>query len=383
MASTQTRSATAQEPVTALASDGPRRHTLVVGAGAVGSFLGALLGSAGHEVTLVRIFEPDSERPVELTRPDGSRATIPVHRVTNTADANTPDLILVAVKMPMLREALAPTLRWPDVPTLTVENGIGAYEIASEMRPRAPQIAGSLTAPIAPASQDEVRWLGRGGIGLAPVIQAEPDAGPLSEPPATKLLADLVADFERAGFRAAAIPNAPAMKWSKLLANLIGNATGAILDMDATDIYRNKGLFDVERGQLLETLRVMSGLGLRPVAIPGAAIPWLARGARLPARIGRPILTRALGDARAGKMPSLRIHVRNAPPDGPSPEQTEVAWMNGAVADQAARLGIQAPVNRLLTALTDEVAIDPERRAWFRGRPDRLLAELARAEAAG
>ncbi len=356
---------------------------LVVGAGAVGSFLGALLGSVGHEVTLVRIFEPDSERPVELIRPDGSRVMIPVHRVTNTAGANTPDLILVAVKMPMLREALEPTLRWPDVPTLTVENGIGAYEIASEMRPRAPQIAGSLTAPIAPASQDEVRWLGRGGIGLAPVIPAEPGARPRSEPPAAELLADLVADFERAGFRAAAIANAPAMKWSKLLANLIGNATGAILDMDATDIYRNKGLFEVERRQLLETLRVMAGLGLRPVAIPGAAIPWLARGARLPAWIGRPILTRALGDARAGKMPSLRIHVRSAPPDGPSPEQTEVEWMNGAVADQAARLGIQAPVNRLLTTLTDEVAADPERRAWFRGRPDRLLAELTRTEAAG
>src|SRR5512140_2168234 len=135
-----------------------RRRTLVVGAGAVGSFLGVLLASAGHDVTLVRIFEPDSERPVELIRPDGSHTTIPVHRVTHTADAAPPDLILVAVKMPMLREALEPTLAWPSVPTLTVENGIGAYEIASEMRPRAPQIAGSVTAPIAPATADEVRW---------------------------------------------------------------------------------------------------------------------------------------------------------------------------------------------------------------------------------
>jgi hypothetical protein len=91
----------------------PARRTLVVGAGAVGSFLGALLGSVGHDVTLVRIFEKDSERPLVLTRPDGSQATIPVHRFTKTEDAPAPDLILVAVKMPMLREALAPTLRWP------------------------------------------------------------------------------------------------------------------------------------------------------------------------------------------------------------------------------------------------------------------------------
>jgi hypothetical protein len=75
-------------------------------------------------------------------------------------------------------------------------------------------------------------------------------------------------------------------------------------------------------------------------------------------------------------MPSLRIHVRNAPQDGPSPEKTEVAWMNGAVAENGARLGIATPVNRLLATLTDLVAEDPERRAWFRGHPERLLAEV-------
>jgi len=53
-------------------------RVLVVGAGAVGSFLGTLLGSAGYEVTLVRIFEPPSETPVTLVRPDGARAVVPV-----------------------------------------------------------------------------------------------------------------------------------------------------------------------------------------------------------------------------------------------------------------------------------------------------------------
>jgi ketopantoate reductase len=83
------------------------KRVLVVGAGAVGSLLGALLGTVGYDITLVRIFEPDSERPLVLIRPDGTRVTIPVHRFTRTADAATPDLILVAVKMPALREALA------------------------------------------------------------------------------------------------------------------------------------------------------------------------------------------------------------------------------------------------------------------------------------
>ena len=344
----------------------PARRTLVVGAGAVGSFLGALLGSVGHDVTLVRIFEKDSERPLVLTRPDGSQATIPVHRFTKTEDAPAPDLILVAVKMPMLREALAPTLRWPNVPTLTVENGIGADEIAGEVRPGAPMLAGSLTAPIRLASEDEVQWMGRGGIALAAANES-----------ARPLVADLVADFARAGFRARELPAAAPMKWSKLLTNLMANAGGAILDMDADAIYRDPRLFDMERRQLRETLAVMKRLGLRPVSLPGAPVPWLVRCLALPAWLSRPILTHIVGGARAGKVPSLRIGVRSAPADKPLPEQTEVAWMNGAVAQAGARFGIGTPVNACLARVVDEIAADPERRAWFGGHPERLLAELA------
>jgi 2-dehydropantoate 2-reductase len=343
------------------------KRVLVVGAGAVGSLLGALLGSAGHDVTLVRIFEPDSERPLTLIRPDGSGAIIPVHRVTRTADAAAPDLILVAVKMPALREALVPTLLWPAVPTLTVENGVGAEEIAAEVRPVAPQLAGSLTAPARLVSEDEVHQMGRGGLALAAVNDT-----------ARPLVAPLLADFGRAGLRVTERASASSMKWSKLLANLIANATGAILDMDAVAIYRDPRLYDVERRQLLETLAVMAAQGLHPVAIPGAPIPWLARGIRLPASLGRPIMARIVGGARAGKSPSLRLHVASTPLDAPAAEQTEVAWMNGAVARAGERVGVATPINTRFANLVEEVAADPQRRAWFRSNPERLLTELGR-----
>ena len=170
--------------------DRPKK-LLIVGAGAVGSFLGTLLGSVGYEVTLVRIFEPPSEKPVTLVRPDGTRVVVPVHRVSRTEDASRPDLILVAVKMPALREALVPTLEWPDAPTLTVENGIGAEEIAAEVRTWSQQIAGSLTAPIRLASEDEVQWLGRGGVRLsAHPFQNPPPffSEPVPSPPITAIL---------------------------------------------------------------------------------------------------------------------------------------------------------------------------------------------------
>ena len=355
-------------PITATKAAAAKRRVLVVGAGAVGSLLGALLGSVGYDVTLVRIFEPDSDRALVLIRPDGTRTVVPVHRFTRTADAPAPDLILVAVKMPTLGEALAPTLKWPIVPTLTVENGVGAEDLAAAVRPDAPQLASSLTAPVRLVSEDEVQQMGRGGLALAAANEA-----------ARPLVGALLADFARAGMRVVERPDAAAMKWSKLLANLIANATGAILDMDAGAIYRDPRLYDLERGQLLEALAVMAGLGLRPVAIPGAPIPWLARGIRLPARLGRPIMSRIVGGARAGKSPSLRIHVASTPADAPTAEQTEVAWMNGAVARAGERIGVRTPINARLAGLVEEVATDPGRRAWFRANPERLVAEFGGA----
>jgi len=331
----------------------------------VGTLLGSLLGSAGHEITLVRIFEPDSTRPVDLVRPDGSRTRIPVRRVTRTEDAPAPDLILCAVKMPNLRDALEPTLRWPNVPTLTVENGVGAEEIARASRPDAPILSASLTAPVLLAGEDDCHWLGRGGIGLA-------DMTPNAEPHR----AATAAAFARAGVRTRHLPDYRSMKWSKLLTNLVANATGAILDMDADCIYADPRLFDVERRQALETLAVMDALGLRPVPLPGAAVPWLAFAYRRPAALARPILARIVGGARAGKSPSLRIHVTTAPPEEPAAEPTEVRWMNGAVAAAGTSVGVPTPVNARLTTLVEEVAADPGRRHWFAGHPDRLLAEL-------
>jgi 2-dehydropantoate 2-reductase len=341
---------------------------LVVGGGAVGSFLGTLLAQQSYELTLVRPFGPGKGRGlITLLTPDGARHELMVDRVLRVEDVTfEPDLILVGVKMPILREALAPAQRWPKVPTLTVQNGIGAEEMAAEVRPDAPRLAGSLTAPIRLTPDDVVEWLGRGGIGLAAVT-------PTAEPWVRRL----VADFAKAGLRSAELPDARSMKWSKLIANLLANATGGILDMDAGAIYRDPALFGVEKAQLLECLAVMKALGLRPLRLPRANVPWLARGTRLPDWLARPIGVRVVGGARGSKLPSLRLAMQSLG-SGVATEPTEAEWMNGAIARAGEQLGVATPVNAGLAALVQDVAEHPDRREWFRDRPDRLLAELQR-----
>ena len=160
------------------------------------------------------------------------------------------------------------------------------------------------------------------------------------------------------------VPDARAMKWSKLLANLVGNATSAILDLDPGEVYADPRGYAIERRQLHEAVAVMRAMDLRPVALPGAHVSLLLRGLALPETLGRPIVSRAIAGARGGKSPSLRLHVRGG---GSGP--TEARWLNGAVAAAGARLGVPTPVNAFLAALTDEVAATPDARHGSRGGP--------------
>jgi hypothetical protein len=56
--------------------------------------------------------------------------------------------------------------------------------------------------------------------------------------------------------------------------------------------------------------------------------------------------------------------------------------MNGAVVRAGAEVGVLTPVNARLAALVDAAALDPERRAWFRHNPERLVDAVTAAAAA-
>lgn len=336
---------------------------LIVGAGAVGSFLAASLVAGGRDVAIVRRRLGGPPRPGEITivGQDGGRATRVVTEVAAPGDLpRPPDLIVFGVKMYDLADAVASCAAWPDAPALTPLNGVGAEEIVRAGRPDAGLIAGSLTVSLDVLPDGAVARLNRGGIGLAAVhgdVETTIDA--------------LRAAFGAGGVATRTYPDARAMKWSKLVANLVGNATSAIVDLPPEAVYADPGGFAVERRQLLEALAVMRRLGVSPVALPGADVRLLAAAVRLPPLISRPILRRVVAGGRGGKDPSLRIHARSG--SGPS----EVGWLNGAVARAAEALGGDARVNRRLTGLVEEVLADPARRTWFRGGLDRLEEAVA------
>lgn len=341
-------------------------RVLIVGAGAVGSFLGWAVAAGGGTVTLVRRGQPAAEGvPLTLTRPDGTVSAVTVAVAPAAAGASTaktegPDLVIVAVRQYDLAEALGSVATLAGVPVLTAQNGFGAEDVAAALLPDRPLLAASVTASVERGSDWSIRWLRRGGVGLASVRdgQAARDS--------------LAAILRAAGVRVTLHGSASAMKWSKVVANLVANATSGLLDLDPASIYADARLFAVEREQLREALRVMRASRVTPVALPGAPVPLLALATALPAPVARLALRRVVGSARGGKDPSLRGAVRLG-------GRTEVGWLNGAVAAAGARHGVPTPVNAALARLVDEAATNPERRAWFAGRPDRLLEALGRS----
>jgi 2-dehydropantoate 2-reductase len=240
-------------------------------------------------------------------------------------------------------------------PVLCLQNGVD----------NEPRLAGVLGAEkVIPGTVTSA--VGRDGVGAIRLERLRGMGLAAGHPLSTRLAAAL----EAAGLRPRLYPRAADMKWSKLLTNLVGNATSAILDMPPGEVFAHPDLFRLEMAQLREALRVMAGLGARVVDLPGTPVRLLALGVRLPAALSRPLMVRAVGGGRGGKMPSFHIDLHSGR------GQSEVEYLNGAVARHAERLGLPAPANRLLTETLLALTTGEAPLSEYARQPEKLFARL-------
>ena len=107
----------------------------------------------------------------------------------------------------------------------------------------------------------------RGGIGIAPIISQSVES--------------LAAQLNQAGIVTRSYADYRSMRWSKLLLNIIGNATSAILNMNTVRVFNDRRLVWLEVAQLREAIAVMDKLQVRPVPLPGYPVPLLVLALRL------------------------------------------------------------------------------------------------------
>jgi 2-dehydropantoate 2-reductase len=345
----------------------PRGRFLFFGAGAVGSLLGARLAQVGGEVTLI-----GRAQHVDAVARGGVRVVVG-GRVSNqsvlaarptVAEASGPfDYVFLTVKGYDTLDAveqLQPVLR-PGTILGSFQNGVGNEEAIAAALPEQALVAGSLTVPVSLDEPGTIQLHSRrGGVALAPV-SPEVNAAPL------------VRTLREAGFKARRFADFRAMKWSKLLFNLLGNAQSAILDLPPSHVFADSELFRYERAAFREAVTVMERMRVNVVGLPGLPAPLLRRAMALPPLLAQMLLEPRLGGARGAKMPSLWWDLSRGK------SRTEAAFLNGAVVDAGRRHDVPTPINSVLWAILEKSTKLPAEWERYRRQPDRLKALLRTA----
>lgn len=357
-------------------------NVLIIGAGAIGCLVGGKLAMANQQVTLVgrRAFvEQVRGRGLQITDERGVHTVRNLRAAASMVEAydRSPtafDLAIFTVKsydtsaaVDELRQALAATGA-PAPALLSVQNGVGNEEMLAQVAANIAVIAGSITTPVSVDAPGVIRIDKPSyGLGLAMWEQAGEPGRAGAEEKQSAMFAGVCEVMKMAGFAVKPYASAASMKWTKLLMNMMGNATCAILDEAPATVFADNRMVDIEIKAWREALAVMRAANIAPVDLeryPFGKLAPLIRYA--PAVLMRPILRTQIGGARGGKMPSLHIDLHG------NKGKSEVRWLNGAVVDKGGALGIATRVNAALTTTLLHLVAHPEERAGWKGAHDRL-----------
>lgn len=304
----------------------------VVGAGAVGSFFGAMLARAGHRVTLigrpahVRAIERDGLR-LEMA---GRTETIRLAASSELAAVRGADLVLFCVKSTdsaSVAQQIAEHLA-PEALVLSLQNGVEnaasiAARVSQQVVPAVVYVAVAMPAP------GRVAHHGRGDLVIGALHV--PAAGRGAASAASELAAEQrlqpLADF----FAAAGVPvrisdDVMAELWSKLMVNCAYNAIS--------------GLAQANYGQLaaLPAIRELQQSVVREVVALAAA-----EGVNLP-------LAPSL-EAMARIAVAMSAQLSSTAQDMARRKPSEIDHLNGFVSRRGRELGVPTPVNDTLYAL--------------------------------
>lgn len=311
-------------------------NVYIVGAGAVGTYLGEELRRIGNAV----IYAPR----------DGV-----------VAEPLDIDLAIVAVKSYHTDSAIATLRRAFRNPAataiLTPQNGVGNEEKLAAAFGADNIIAAALTIPVGRDRDGRGVAASSGGIVFAPVG-------------GTNAHNWLLAAFGATGIPVSAASDYRSLKWSKLALNVIANASCAILNVLPERLVHLQDVFLLEIRAIREVRAVMKSLGISPIDLPGYPVRALQAVANLPAPVARFVLANRIAGARGRKPPSLLLDLRGAK------NRTEVDVLNGAVANAARTAGVSAPVNTVFARVVSDIANMPQLWAKYRERPEALEAEV-------
>ncbi len=300
------------------------RRVAVMGAGAVGSFYGAMLARAGHAVTLIG-------RPahVQAIQREGLRLemaqqthTVQLQASSDPAAIGGADLVLCCVKSGDTEAAarqMAPHLKASTL-LMSLQNGVDNAQTLAQLLP-CRVVPAVVYVAVALGGPGVVRHFGRGDLAIGAM-----PGGTASSVPEWPTLQTLVDFFAGAMVPVRIVPYVAVELWAKLLVNCAYNAISALAQMPYAKLVARQDIVELQHDIVREVIAVAAAAG---VTLP--LDDSLQAVARIAAGMPQQLSSTAQDVAR--KKPS------------------EIDHLNGYIARRGGELGVPTPVNRTLHAL--------------------------------
>jgi 2-dehydropantoate 2-reductase len=327
------------------------KKLLFVGAGAIGSYLGAFLTRAGHDVTLVDPWAEQvdtiRQRGISVTGPHDPFEARPTAVHLNDAARLPRDFDIAFVAMKVYDTAWAAQLALRHL-------GPEGYLVASENCWPDPIVAG-----IAGASRAVGLVMSKIGVALwtpgqvergmekgqgkgHDVFRAGEHDGRIT--PRTTELAQMLSVIDGAQ----ATDNLWGERWAKLSANAMGNPVQAMSGLGSLEIASSEVGRTITIHLAGESARVGLALGYRVPKFNGAAAEqWADTGRRETYETLDRMLTPTSAASRNWRASMAQDVAKGRP--------TEIDYMNGHVVQQGRDRGVPTPVSEAVVAMIHEV----------------------------
>jgi len=294
---------------------------LILGAGALGSLIGARLAQTGHRLALLTTDRQHVEAirsgGLRIEELDGAIRSFPLDAYDDARSLpERADLVVVTVKSHDTGPAVSSVKdRCHDATLfLTLQNGIGNWEKIAAMVGEQAVLVGSTAQGATLVEPGRIRHGGNGATFMGEFVK-----------PVSERVREVVEIFRQAGLEAHASDQMQRLIWEKLLINVGINAITALTGVRNGAIAELEPARKLSRAAVREALEVARGRGFA---------------------IGDEVLDRVIAVAAAtGKNRSSMGQ------DVDRKKRTEINAINGAIVAFAEELGIPVPINRALTQL--------------------------------
>jgi len=296
------------------------KRILIVGAGAIGSLYAAHLARVAEVWALVRREEHAriiNERGIRVTGHNQFHAELKA--ATDPGQLPEFDFGIVATKASQTREALAPVAHlFRRGAVLSAQNGLGGEEIIASLMTQGYVIRGTTFMSGTRFADDHVHYELNTPTWMGPF---EPTNTPF------EMVEELAALVNASGLKAEALRDARPAQWSKLIFNASVNSVAALTELPHSPHFAA----EAEYSNLGHLLRALIEEGKSVAAALGIELhedPWAMN---------------CIG-AQTNHPPSMLYDVRHRC-------ATEVDFLGGAIAREAQRAGVPAPLHTALYRL--------------------------------